>query len=125
MGPGICDEGSPASWEELNVIVGLAEWGALCVCPSFAYQARGHGGQPSGCRQDKHAGNIETDGMVMKSGQQDTKWHNETWSVAEDPKKKLISAAKKNVKPVAGETINEQGAVFAKTIDSRAGSKRE
>ena len=55
-----------------------------------------------------------------ESGQQDTKkWHNETWSVAEDPKEKLISAAKKDDKPVAEETIRKQGAVFAKTTHSR------
>ena len=35
--------------------------------------------------------------------------------MAEDPKKKRTSAAKKDVTSVAGEGINEQDAVFAKT----------
>ena len=45
-------------------------------------------------------------------GEQDRKtWHDETRSSAEEPKTKLISAAKRDVKSKADETISEQGEV--------------
>ena len=50
-------------------------------------------------------------------------WHNATWSFTDAPDAKLTLAVKRDGQSLAGQTISEQGAAFARTIGSRLPGK--